>query len=135
MNFDALRQILGLGGQKKKPEQAQRPTVSPSGQALRTPQQIQQAPPKLFEDGSFQGNPQVLKKQNPGFTFYEDNSFSAPKVAQPQPNLRQQSAQAFNINNYIPSAGGGGFQRGIRYPTEDSAQYPTTGIDPFKRRI
>jgi hypothetical protein len=37
------------------------------------------APFRMFEDGSFQGIPsQSFRTTNPGYNFYEDNSFSSP---------------------------------------------------------
>lgn len=42
---------------------------------VRSQQQITQAPFRLFEDGTFQGDPRNFKSRNPAYTFYEDNSF------------------------------------------------------------
>lgn len=47
-------------------------------QGIRTQQQIQQAPFRMYEDGSFQGNPQQYQQRNPQARFYEDNTFQDP---------------------------------------------------------
>jgi hypothetical protein len=43
---------------------------------IRTQEQIRQAPFRMFEDQSFQGNPRQFLQQNPRVRFYEDNSFT-----------------------------------------------------------
>lgn len=43
------------------------------------------ASPYMYEDQSFQGSPYLLQPTNPGYTFYEDNTFSTP---QQYPNSR-----------------------------------------------
>jgi hypothetical protein len=49
---------------------------------VRTQEQIQSSPFKMFEDNSFQGNPSQFKASNPGYTFYEDNTFSREQPTQ-----------------------------------------------------
>jgi len=47
---------------------------------------------KMYEDQSFQGDPRQFMQQNPGYRFYEDNTFSAPRQqpqADPMAELRR----------------------------------------------
>ena len=52
-------------------------------QGLRTREQIQQAPFRMYEDQTFQGNPQAFAQNNPALRFYEDNSFGPAPYQNP----------------------------------------------------
>lgn len=64
---------------------------------IRTQQQIQAAPFRMYEDGSFQGNPQQFQRNNPGYRFYEDNTFS-PSQAQ---RLQGASPQSMDLRRLL----------------------------------
>lgn len=57
--------------------------------AVRSQQQIQASPFKMYEDNSYQGDPRGFQNLNPGYRFYEDNTFSAPQVPIARPSLQR----------------------------------------------
>lgn len=75
IGFDAVgRAARGVGNDLSA-------IIPPNG--LRTRQQIRNAPFKMFEDQTFQGNPAQFQAQNPQYTFFEDNSFGVrPRTQQ-----------------------------------------------------
>lgn len=64
-------------------------TLTGQGVQPRSQAQIQAAPFKMYEDNSYQGDPRGFQSLNPGYTFYEDNTFSAPKAPITRPSLRR----------------------------------------------
>lgn len=48
--------------------------------AVKNQGQINSAPFKMYEDNSFQGDPRQFIGENPGYRFFEDNTFSAPSL-------------------------------------------------------
>jgi hypothetical protein len=52
--------------------------MQPYEREAMTQPRLRQQPFKMYEDGSFQGNPQAFRATNPGTKFYEDNTFSNP---------------------------------------------------------
>jgi hypothetical protein len=79
--------------------------------SVRAQQQIQQAPFRMYEDNSFQGDPRQAALARPSTTFYEDNSFSSPQPLQRanvSGGLRVQPAQPRQPIQLAP--GGGGLQ-------------------------
>lgn len=96
--------VMKFGGPRQIPGQAQVPfTQETADRYNANPQQFsgknsidpkyfgyaedigQYQSPNMFEDQSFQGSPYLLQPTNPGYTFYEDNTFSTP---QQYPNSR-----------------------------------------------
>lgn len=54
----------------------------------------------MYEDQSFQGNPGIGKAFNPGYTFYEDNSFAPPKQILPQ-QPQHRAFQQPNLDDFL----------------------------------
>lgn len=58
-------------------------------------------PFKMYEDMSFQGDPRQFMQQNPGYQFFEDNSFSAPQYPRVNPQTGYQSMYPGEENTYL----------------------------------
>ena len=115
--FQALRDFISGGQPKKQPIQ--------NGQ-VRTQQQIQTAPFKMYEDNSFQGNPTQFQASNPNYKFYEDNTFSK----QPPLSRYAQSGIAglqalSNFNPRVPTAPSFGSQDQWDVNSPDSIYPPS----------
>lgn len=85
-----LHFIQSLLGGNQQQGQAPVPARAPRP---RTQAQINSAPFKMYEDNSFQGNPRQFMATHPGYTFYEDNTFTAPGL----PVAQAQGMQPHNV--------------------------------------
>jgi hypothetical protein len=90
----------GIAGAVRGMQQAQ-----PMGR-VRTQEEKDAAPFRMFEDNSFQGDPSQFKVGNPNYRFYEDNSFSAPPQLQvttgDSPQAGGRNIQGYN--RYTPNS-------------------------------
>jgi len=89
----------------------------------------QNTPFRMFEDGTFEGNPNMFLSDNPGYKFYEDNSFSAPR---PQ-NIQYEDGSGFlNGQQYGAMDSFGDIPRGVQTPYQrEAASQPRLQQDPM----
>jgi len=83
-----IQTLIGQGGQKPLGKAVAKGAAA-GGAAVRSQQQIQASPFKMYEDNSYQGDPRGFQNLNPGYRFYEDNTFSAPQVPIARPSLQR----------------------------------------------
>ena len=114
MLADLLRELLG--GNKKPTTQKARPNNN-GGSSKRT---APQKDFKMYEDNSFQGDPKEFMSKNPGYRFFEDNTFSKTS-----PQFRDNPTFAGNLNPRYED----GYDTTIKYlggPVQQQQVSPTT---------